>query len=197
MKKVLLMTAMAVFCAGISSAYADDPAPTPTPTPTPSPGTTDQGSGKVDFIGSVIDAPCSVDTNDGKPVDLGSTSVQALKDGKTNPKNFNINLKNCNIGDKDKSKTVFITFTGSGAYAPEGTSTNILGVTGSAKNVGIILQNGDSQQITLGKTYPVREVKNGNQDLPFAAYLTKTGGDKDVPVPGQFFSTANFTLTYQ
>jgi len=189
MNKIMLLSAVATLCMGVSSGYAADPVP-----PSPAPGITDQGSGKVDFIGAVIDAPCSVDANDGKPVDLGSTSLQSLKDGQTNPKNFNINLKNCNIGDKDKSKTVYITFTGSGAYEPSGNNPNILGVTGSAQNVGIILQNGTGQPITLGKTFAVREIKNGNQDLPFAAYVTKTGAAD--PVPGQFFSTANFTLTY-
>lgn len=188
LKKMMLMSAVATLCTGLSSVYAADPKPDP------SPGVVDQGSGKVDFTGSVIDAPCSVDANDGKPVDLGSTSLQSLKDGVTNPKSFNINLKNCNIGDATKSKTVYITFTGSGAYEPAGNNPNILGVTGSAQNVGIILQNGSSQRITLGKTFPVREIKNGNQDLPFAAYVTRVGTAD--PVPGQFFSTANFTLTY-
>lgn len=196
MKKMMLLSATAMLCMGLSAANAADPAPAPDPTPTPPPPSADkdQGSGKIDFIGAVIDAPCSVDANDGKPVDLGSTSIKSLTNKKKNPKNFNINLKDCDIGDKDKSKTVYITFTGSGAYQPGGDSKDILGVTGSAKNVGIILQNGTGQQITLGKTFAVREVKNGNQDLPFAAYVTQVG-DAD-PVAGKFFSTANFTLTY-
>ncbi|MDQ8027053.1 type 1 fimbrial protein, partial [Staphylococcus aureus] len=42
----------------------------------------DQGHGTVEFWGSIIDAPCSIDPNSGdQRVPLGQVSANALKDG--------------------------------------------------------------------------------------------------------------------
>ncbi|MBU5899673.1 fimbrial protein, partial [Vibrio cholerae O1] len=72
----------------------------------------DQGHGKVNFIGSIIDAPCSIAPESiDQTVDLGQVSNVALKNGgSSNPRSFDIKLEQC---DTTTLKSVSTTFTGS------------------------------------------------------------------------------------
>ncbi|VTR59918.1 Fimbria A protein precursor [Serratia fonticola] len=81
----------------------------------------DQGHGKVTFTGSIIDAPCSItpDSID-QTIELGQISKVALKDGgKSTPRNFSIDLENCEVG-KDNNNKVTVTFTGMESMATNG-----------------------------------------------------------------------------
>ncbi|WP_336219259.1 fimbrial protein [Citrobacter amalonaticus] len=155
---------------------------------------TDQGHGTVTFIGSIIDAPCSItpDTQD-QTVKLGAISNAALenggtKDGTSVPRDFVIKLENCTDAT---SQTVTTTFTGA-----EGATAGSLGITGDAKGASIILTNGDGKQIKLGEATDPHMLQDGDNTLLFSAYLKGDGATATI-TPGDFTAIADFTLAYQ
>jgi type 1 fimbria pilin len=154
----------------------------------------DQGHGTVTFTGSIVDAPCSIDPDTiDQTVNLGQVSNVQLADdgnkGMSTPKNFEIRLEKCNIGDKGKSVTA--TFTGAA-----GGTTGMLGMTGTAKGASIAMTDGSGKLIELNKATAAQALQNGNNTLMFAAYLQGDGASATI-VPGDFKSVANFTLAYQ
>lgn len=155
----------------------------------------DQGHGTVTFTGSIIDAPCSIDpTSIDQTVDLGAVSNVALTEGgRSKPQNFDIKLVNCSVAT---GKTVTTTFNG-----PEGGIKGSLGMTGTAKGASIVMTDGNSNVIELGKATTAQALTNGNNTLLFTAYLQgnpdgATPEAKNVIVPGDFKSVSNFTLAY-
>lgn len=153
----------------------------------------DQGHGKVTFIGSIIDAPCSINGDSiDQTVKLGEVSNVALKangnTGTSVPVPFEIKLEGCDI---TTLKTVTTTFTGS-----EGVTDGSLGIAGNAKGASIIMTNGDGQQIKLGKASAAHTLQSGNNTLLFSAYLQGDGASATV-TPGDFTAIADFTLAYQ
>jgi len=151
----------------------------------------DQGHGTVTFIGSIIDAPCSISPDSvDQTVNLGEVSNVALKNGGTSePQPFDIKLEQC---DTSTLKTVQATFTG----APSAGNPDLLGITGTAKGASIAITNGSGEVITLGTPSPAQTLQNGNNTLAFSAYLQGDGASATV-VPGSFQSVADFTLSYQ
>ncbi|CAM4155813.1 fimbrial protein [Serratia silvae] len=153
----------------------------------------DQGHGKVTFTGSIIDAPCSItpDSID-QTIELGQISKVALKDGgKSTPRNFSIDLENCEVGEKDNNK-VTVTFTGMESIASNG----LLGITGTAKGASVAITDGSGKVIELGKATKAQLLQNGNNTLSFAAYMQGDGASAAV-TEGEFQTVADFTLAYQ
>ncbi|MGF6192427.1 fimbrial protein [Serratia sp. 2723] len=153
----------------------------------------DQGHGKVTFTGSIIDAPCSIspETID-QTISLGQISKVALKDGgQSTPRNFSIDLDNCEVGEKDKNK-VSVTFTGMESVAGNG----LLGITGTAKGASVAITDGSGKVIELGQATKAQQLQNGNNTLNFAAYMQGDGASAAV-TEGEFQAVADFTLAYQ
>ncbi|MBB1612936.1 MULTISPECIES: fimbrial protein [Pseudomonas] len=180
---------LAIFAAlvlGSGSAYAvDDPV---TPPATSSAG----GSGKVNFIGSIIDAPCSLDAKSkDQTVRMDEVSNKVLaNNGESSIQSFNIELRQCDIS---KMKKVKVTFGGDADL----TDNTLLGIAGSAKGAGIALTNGSGAQVKLGEASVARDLLVGDNTLAFGAFLRGTTA-KDVAVtPGEFTATANFMLSYE
>lgn len=151
----------------------------------------DQGSGRVTFTGSIIEAACSVNPESSdQEVDLGQIAASQLADnGSSTPRNFEILLENCAL-DSEKANTVTVTFGGSAAD-----STNqLLGITGTASGAGVAVTDGSGTQITLGQATAARELLEGSNTLSFSAYLQ---GISDEISTGEFQSVADFTLAYQ
>lgn len=152
----------------------------------------DQGHGTVTFVGSIIDAPCSIspDTID-QTVKLGEISNVALNangnTGTSIPRPFEIKLENCDISTE---KTVTTTFTGA-----EGAVANHLGITGTASGASIVLTDGSGKPIELGQPTDAHMLQEGNNTLMFSAYLQGDGAS--AVVPGEFTAIADFTLAYQ
>lgn len=153
---------------------------------------TGQGSGTVNFTGSIINAPCSItpDTVD-QTVDLGEVSKAALEatNGTSTPQNFEIKLQQC---DTSTLKTVTATFTGANAA---GNADN-LGITGTASGASIVLTDGAGSPVKLGTATAAQTLADGDNILNFSAYLEADGASASV-VPGDFTSVASFTLAYQ
>lgn len=148
----------------------------------------DQGSGVVTFTGSVIDAPCSIAAGDeDQTISLGQVSSSAVANGGTStPVPFYIHLENCSV---ETATTVTTTFSGMDSSV-EGA---VLGVTGNATDVGIVMTDGDSNSITLGEATVGQNVVNGDNTLSYSAYII--GGE--APTEGDFTAVTNWTLAYE
>lgn len=155
----------------------------------------DMGHGKVNFKGSIIDAPCSISPDSiDQTVELGQISNIALvKGGKSSPRTFDITLENCDVAGLTKG--VELTF--SGAAASFDNTNQTLGIVGTGAGAGIQITNGSGNVITLGKATPFQNIQNGNNTLRFSAYLMGNGGDITTITAGEFSSVADFTLSYQ
>ncbi|EOG1984599.1 fimbrial protein [Proteus mirabilis] len=151
----------------------------------------DQGHGTVEFYGSIIDAPCSIDPDSGaQRIPLGQVSSSALKDGgRSASKMFKIKLLQCST---ETYKTVKTTFTG--AEAPD-VLEGALGIEGIAKNAAVVITNAGGEQIKLGQASAAQTLNDGNNDLNFAAYLQ--GSSSKAAIPGDFTAIATFALSYQ
>ncbi|MGC0850362.1 fimbrial protein [Pantoea agglomerans] len=148
----------------------------------------DQGSGTVTFTGSVIDAPCSIAAgNEDQTISLGQVSSAAVANGGTStPVPFYIQLENCSV---DTANTVSTTFSG----ADSSVDGAVLGVTGNASDVGIVMTDGDSNAITLGEATTGQTIVNGDNTLSYSAYII--GGA--APTEGDFTAVTNWTLAYE
>ncbi|MGL4723250.1 MAG: fimbrial protein [Scandinavium sp.] len=151
----------------------------------------DMGHGTVTFSGSIIEAPCSITPESvDQTVDLGQVSSTALANGgKSAPKAFQIELKNCDLGTLTKVKTLFTGATSAG-------NPDLLGISGSASGASIAITDGSGQVIDLGTASAPQTLQNGNNTLSFSAYLQGDGASATV-VPGDFTSVANFSIAYE
>lgn len=152
-----------------------------------------QGSGTVEFVGSIIDAPCSIspDTTD-QTVSMGEVSNAYLDvngEGIVNP--FSIKLEGCVL---ETAESVDVTFTG----AADVTDVTSLALQGEAKGAAIQLSNMNTgKKIELGKATSFAGLMDGTNTLKFGANLVKTAADKSGITPGEFNTTANFVLAYK
>lgn len=163
-----------------------------------------QGAGHIDFVGSIIDAPCSIDPSSGsQEVDLGQVAQKQLADGgKSYPQKFEIKLMGCELNEG--ASAVSLTFGGS----PADDSNQLLGITGTASGAGVAMTDASSKIITLGEATDARELIEGTNIITMSAYLqglttddVEGGGDGTraaVPiVPGDFYASTDFTLSYE
>ncbi|TQI79096.1 type 1 fimbria pilin [Serratia fonticola] len=151
----------------------------------------DQGSGQIDFTGSIIDAPCSIHPDSvNQEIDLGKIAAKhLLNSGTSNPRPFKILLENCDISGPEK--TVTITFGGNNA----GGDNKLLGITGTASGAGVAMTDGSGNRIELGVATDARTLTTGNNTLAFSAFLQ--GLNNVTPVTGDFYASTDFTLAYQ
>lgn len=178
MNKILLAAAVASGFTSFMATAADPAKPA------------DQGSGSITFVGSIIDAPCSIaPESSNQTVNLGQISnVLLAKAGSSTPRNFTIDLEKCDTSTK---KNVTVTFGGS----KDSVNDKLLGITGTAKGAGVVVTDGSGTQITLGQPSAARGLLAGDNKLVFSAYLQGNSATGDV-TPGEFSSVANFTLAY-
>lgn len=156
----------------------------------------DQGHGSVTFIGSIIDAPCSISPDSiDQTVNLGQVSnVMLEKNGTSKPQMFDIKLENCT---KAASKFVKATFTG-----PAGGVKGSLGLGGTARGASIVMTDGNGSLIKVGTPTSAYNLFDGDNTMVFSAYLQGNPDgvkpeDTNVIVPGDFKTVANFTLAYE
>ncbi|NDJ59247.1 fimbrial protein [Enterobacteriaceae bacterium 4M9] len=167
----------------------------------------DQGSGKITFSGSIIDAPCSIDPESSdQEVNLGQVAKSQLENsGTSTPQNFAILLKNCAVTETQVNNpedpenptqvvtapSVTVTFGGSPALDDDNTW---FGITGTATGAGVVITDASSNKIPVGGTSAARELIEGNNTLGFSAYLQGLGNTIET---GDFQSIADFMLSYE
>lgn len=151
----------------------------------------DQGSGKVTFHGSIIDAPCSISPDSvDQTVELGQINAKSLENsGRSQPVNFKIDLVDC---DSATASTVTATFSGT----PSTANPDLLAIVGNASGASVGLTNDDGQPLPLGTASAPTTIGGSTVEMLFGAFLQGNGASATV-VPGEFTSVANFTLSYQ
>lgn len=150
----------------------------------------DQGHGTITFTGSIIDSPCSITAESvNQTVELGQISNSALNQGLTSaPKEFSIELEQCDASKLTSGASV--AFTG----ATTGSNSEMLSITGTAKGAGIVITDRSGSPLKLdGTASATQEINDGSNKLTFAAYVQANG---ESVTPGDFSSTADFTLSY-
>ncbi|OMQ18951.1 fimbrial protein [Serratia oryzae] len=157
----------------------------------------DQGSGKITFTGSIIDAPCSIAPGSlDQTISLGAVSNVALaangNTGVSTPEPFSIELKDCVIATTGTKDKVTVTFTG----AASSYDADSLGMIGTAQGAYILMSQADGAKVKLNTPTAAQTVVNGNNSLSFTAAL-KGGGAGATIVPGAFQVPTNFVLDYQ
>lgn len=156
-----------------------------------------QGQGKVNFVGAIVDAACSISPDTvNQTVELGQVAAHVLEDGGQSTKApFQIKLENCALAKASDTtraataKQVSITFTGtSDTKAPE-----MLALEG-ANGAGVVIVNNEDKPVKLGVAESAQDLVEGTNLLKFGAFLKGDGADIRT---GDFTSVANFTLSYE
>lgn len=161
-----------------------------------------QGQGEVSFKGTVVDAPCGIETQSARQeIDFGQISKSFLQEGgETQPKDLNIKLVNCDItnfkqpqGGAAKKGTVSLTFSG----VPAGNADDMLKTVGDT-NTAIVVTDSSGKRVKFdGATETgASNLIDGDNTIHFTAFVKKKDG-KDPVKEGAFSAVANFNLTYQ
>ncbi|EFJ7651245.1 type 1 fimbrial protein [Escherichia coli] len=152
----------------------------------------DQGQGRINFHGTVIQAPCGIAPESvNQTIEFGSVSSASLTAGQTSVrKDVDIKLVNCDITAEGAAKTVTATFTGT-----HGTDSKQLSTAGDTGTV-IYLSAQDGTMVSFDGTTGNNQVQlaNGDNTLHYSAWVAKgTNAVKE----GEFSAAANFNLTYK
>lgn len=148
------------------------------------------GSGTVKFLGTIIEAACSIEPGSvDQDVPFGQVAKSQLEEGGVSQtEEFYIKLTGC---DTSTLKTVTSTFTGAAsADVPDA-----LGIVG-AGGVGIMMKDGAGATIKLGVPTTAQTLQDGDNTLSFGAYL-KGASEAGKVVTGDFSAITNFSLAYQ
>ncbi|EOU9803879.1 type 1 fimbrial protein [Escherichia coli] len=154
----------------------------------------DQGQGKVNFKGTVIDAPCGIAPESAdQSIDFGQISKAHLEaNGISVKKDLDIKLVNCVIG-QDKL-TVKVAFSGNSVNGV----TKELGTAGDT-GTAIVISSKDGSLVTFDGKTPTGAMnyKAGDNTLHYSAWVKKSSAAGAVLKEGEFTSVANFNLTYE
>ncbi|AZV05984.1 type 1 fimbrial protein [Enterobacter sp. N18-03635] len=155
---------------------------------------TDQGHGKITFLGSVIDAPCSIDAKSlDQTVQLGAISkTQLAGGGKSTPVSFDIQLHDCDSATANKASITFNGLAGDKAAGLDGA----FAVTGQGAGVGVVISDMGGKVIKPSTKTALSAMNDGDNDLQFLAYVQGSTASGAV-VPGNFGAIANFMMTYE
>ncbi|EBC5055205.1 type 1 fimbrial protein [Salmonella enterica] len=158
-----------------------------------------QGSGKVNFKGTVVNAACGIDPDSvEQTIDFGQLSMAHLNDGNTsNPVPFSIKLVNCDTTTLNEVQIAF-----AGATTADKEQLGTAGVT----NTAIKVSNQDGSLVSFdGTPNKLQTLIDGNNTLHFSSWVEAASGGTGATPPnppktvaeGQFTAVANFNLTYQ
>lgn len=184
-KKILILAISTLVSA---SAFADAPVGA------------DQGSGRIHFTGTVINAPCSVAPGDEDiNVNMGQVANKVLESGDkfSQSVNYTIHLQDCDltaqkVGEIDYpavSKMV-VSFGGTADDSVPGLVAN----TGSAKGAAIRLIDINGDLLNVGGASKDITLVSGNNELVFAARVEAN----NQPVStGTIVSQATYALNYK
>lgn len=170
------------------AAFADDE----NQQPEPGKSVTVNG-GTLKFQGSLVNAPCAVDSpKEGHIVDLGQyRTAEFDKEGDTSvARRFEIKLSNCAVETYKKAQVTFL------GHPVEGKDTVLALEEGSssARGVGIqILSGGNAVPVDGSKPSGNTDLIQGNTTMVFSAQYIST--NKDIK-PGAANASADFSITY-
>jgi len=149
--------------------------------------------GTIHFMGSVVDAPCSVsaDSEHGivilDQVTLKSMGAKGEASGQA--KAFNITLENCDVSTY---KNATVTFHGQSSSDQAGVLANTAG-SGAATGVALQLFGPDGNKLDVEKESSSQSLSTGTNKIPMSVDYVTTA---DAPTAGSVESVATFQITY-
>lgn len=151
----------------------------------------DQGHGKVNFKGTIINAPCGIAPESAdQSIDFGQISKAHLNNGGLSiKKDVDIKLVNCDFGDPAVGNTVSVAFTGTTVGNAE-----TLGLSDTNAVIKMTGQDGKFVQFDGKTASNTTTLMNGDNTLHYQAWVQK--GAQAV-TEGDFTAVANFTLAYK
>ncbi|MFQ2734531.1 fimbrial protein [Aeromonas caviae] len=153
----------------------------------------DQGHGQIKFVGSIIDAPCSISQESlDQTVQMGQVANSLLEQqGETPLRPFEIKLESCSM---ETAMDARITFQG----LADKEDAKHLAITGTGKGAGIALVNmQNSEEIPLTVPTKIVDLVAGDNLLKFGAKLVSNVKSGAKATPGEFSATSDFIMTYQ
>lgn len=153
----------------------------------------DQGSGVINFSGTVIDAPCGISPESAdQSVDFGQLSKAHLAAGGiSTQKNVDIELTNCDATALSTTGSVKVSFVGTtiSGYTQE------LGTTGGTGTAVVMSSPSGSLVSFDGTQTAATPLIEGDNVLHYTSWVKQaTGGEIQE---GDFSAVANFSLTYE
>lgn len=153
----------------------------------------DQGHGRVNMQGSIIDTPCAIDVNSrDQTIDMDTIPVgQIIRDGFGPRKTFRIRLINCSLtplkpGRPDWS-TFRITFDG------PTTRQNLFSVSGAARGVGLRITDASGAIAVPGQPMSAGELMTDSMQLDYTLRLMS---NREHLRAGTYRTAIRFKLDY-
>ncbi|ALL16571.1 MULTISPECIES: fimbrial protein [Enterobacter] len=149
--------------------------------------------GTIQFMGSVVNAPCSVsaDSEHGivilDQVTLDSMGAKGETSGQA--KAFNISLENCDVTTYTNAT---VTFHGQSSPDQAGVLANTAG-SGAAKGVALQLFGPDGNKLNVEKESSKQILSTGTNKIPMSVDYVTTA---DAATAGAVESVATFQVTY-
>lgn len=153
-----------------------------------------QGSGKTTMTGEIVEAACSIATDDVlQEVNFGAVPLRNFTDGnEPASKPFHIRLENCVLEKNNGGlwKDVIVTFDGK-------TNTNnidIFEMTGVGKGIGVRITDEAGNKVIPGHALSAVQLYENNTNLHFNIHLARNNDDL---VAGDVSSFIRFMVAYQ
>lgn len=149
--------------------------------------------GTIQFMGSVVNAPCSVSADSERgivildQVTLDSMGAKGETSGQA--KAFNISLENCDVTTYTNAT---VTFHGQSSPDQAGVLANTAG-SGAAKGVALQLFGPDGNKLDVEKESSKQILSTGTNKIPMSVDYVTTA---DAATAGAVESVATFQVTY-
>lgn len=206
MKKIILASLLPVLMAGSFSSYAGGEDPTPSTDTNPAAISVD--GGKINFTGSVVAAPCAVDTStNGQTVTLGqiATNQLATQGATGSAVPFTIKLVGCDLSPQAGAADGTSNYTKASIQFSGSTiddTTLALTADGAgqqpAKNVGIqIFQANKAVKVNGSTSTATQDIIAGENELPFTATYVATSATAGAVTAGTANGSVNFKVNYE
>lgn len=151
----------------------------------------DQGHGRVSMLGSIIDTPCAIATDDiDQTVDMGVTRTDEIRRtgvGEKHP--FAVELVNCDLHshlpnkpDKSYFSVMFDGVSKDGIFSVNG-----------ADGVGLEIADDEGNVAIPGKSLPERALSQGNQTLNYTLQLVE---NHEHLSGGEYHTSIRFKVDY-
>lgn len=152
------------------------------------PGKYPQIIGRVGMLGSIIDTPCAIATNDiQQAIDMKITTVgEVLDNGHGQSFPFSIRLVNCVIDPTVSVQSYFST-------TFDGPAEDGLFRINGAKGVGLQIVDTDGNIATPGKALPAGAEVNKSQQLNYTMRLVR---NRDAIDSGDYHAAIRFKVDY-
>lgn len=153
-----------------------------------------QGSGKTTMSGEIVEAACSIATDDvWQEINFGSIPLSDFAEGKPPlSKAIHIRLNNC-VLDNNQGGTwnsVSVTFEGNVVENHK----DIFAVTGEGRGVGVKITDENGYSAVPGQALPVVKLYEDNNDLLFNIHLERSSENLAA---GDLYSFIRFMVAYQ